>query len=274
MLVTFTLLLSLLTPVFASKLAGPYQTMYYWYAYRLDIKANGVNPDMIAPGCPGSAPDGTCYFLEFVDHLQRPGKNLDPGQSVSFGKDFYPDAVTGIGEINKLTSEGGKPFVPNADPQKIFKSGTFTSPSPKLSDIMGKVTDKIQGARTKLGDAAVQDGLDQARRAMTGTHQARLADNGQDLIDSINNYLKNKKKRTTKVDTKTVTALDGSKFIDVDVPGTTAKDANFAQDFSDFQQWLSTQKGGKTTLGSVRMHWDAAQGVAQLEARVHGTPSC
>ncbi|RHZ45752.1 uncharacterized protein CDV56_104104 [Aspergillus thermomutatus] len=245
-----------------------------WYAYRMDIEAFGKRPDMIAPDCLGTVPDGTCYFDEFVDYLQRDGKHLDAGQKTSAGKYFWPDAVVMAKELGTLKSNGAD-FVPNQDPQKIFKAGTFTNPNPRLSDILELITDRIQAARVKLGDDALSDGLFEARTAMTGVHEARLADNGQGLIDTINDYLRDVKGSSTTVETKTPTALDGSTYLDVDVDKTKAKDPAFAGHWADFQQWLGQQKRtNKTKLGQVRMHWDAAQGVQQVEARVYGASSC
>ncbi len=249
--------------------------MYMWYAYRMDIQAFGVRDDMIAPGCHGSVPsDGTCYLDEFINYLQRDGKKLDPGQRTTAGKYFWPDAVEMAKQIGNLQSNGVD-FVPNADPEKIFKQGTFTQPNPRLSDILSLVTNKIQAARVQLGDGDLSDGLFEARESIAGAHEARLADNGQELIDTVNDYLRNEKGSSTTVETKTLTALDGSTYVDIDVAATDAKDSAFAKHWTDFQQWLGQQKrNNKTPVGRVRMHWDAAQGVQQVASRVYSDVPC
>ncbi|KAL4762039.1 uncharacterized protein BDW70DRAFT_159040 [Aspergillus foveolatus] len=95
------------------------------YAYRMDSQAFGVREDMIAPNCFGTVPDGTCYFDEFIDFLQRDDYTLDQGKSTSVGKYFWPDAVEAAAELQKLTV-AGKEYVPNAD--QIISS--YQAPSP------------------------------------------------------------------------------------------------------------------------------------------------
>ncbi|RLL96202.1 hypothetical protein CFD26_101939 [Aspergillus turcosus] len=241
-----------------------------WFAYRMDIQAFGVRPDMIAPGCHGTVADGSCYLDEFINHLQRDGKKLDAGQKTSAGTWLLPDAVDMAKELTTLKSNGVD-FVPNQDPEKIFRSGTFTQPNPRLSDILSLVTDRIEAARVKLGDGELKDELFEAREAINGVHEARLADNGQDLIDTINDYLKNEKGSSTTVETKTPKALDGSTYLDVDIDKTKAKDPAFSQYWADFQEWLGKQKRtNKTKVGRVRMHWDAIQGVQEIASRTYG----
>lgn len=47
------------------------QSIFYWYAYRMDILANGVESSINAKDIPNSrvprtGPDGTYYFDEFL----------------------------------------------------------------------------------------------------------------------------------------------------------------------------------------------------------------
>jgi hypothetical protein len=245
--------------------------MYMWFAYRMDIQAFGVRDDMIAPGCPGTVPSGGCYLDEFINYLQRDGKKLDAGQRTSAGNNLLPDAVDMAKEIGTLKSNGVD-FVPNMDPKRIFRPGTFTQPTdPRLSDILNIVADRIEAARAKLGDEYLRDELFEAREAIRGVHEARLANNGQGMIDVLNNYLKDVKKVETTVETKTLKALDGSTYLDVDIDKTKAKDPAFAQYWVDFQDWLRIQPRKKTNpAGMVRMHWEAIQGVQQIASRTYG----
>ncbi|KAL3477789.1 hypothetical protein BJX99DRAFT_225733 [Aspergillus californicus] len=268
-------LLGLLAPhVLASKLAGRYQAVYMWYAYRMDIQAYGARNEMIAPNCFGTVPDGTCYFDEFIDYLQRDGKKLDAGQATSIGKYFWPDAVTAAEELKKLTIDGAE-FVPNQDPKKIFLKGTFTVDNPRNSDILGLVTDKIQEARVGLGDEVLSEGVAESRVAMTAAHEARIAENSAEMIDTVNDYLASERGSSLTVETKPVTGVDGSTYTDIDIGKTVAKDSSFSGYWGDFQQWLAVQKRtSATALGRTKMHWDAIQGVQQIEARVHGADTC
>ncbi|KAL4812587.1 hypothetical protein BDW67DRAFT_126070 [Aspergillus spinulosporus] len=258
--------------VLASKKAGPYQVVYMWMAYRMDIQAFGARDEMIAPNCFGTVPDGTCYFDEFLEYIQKDGKTITSGLPTSIGKYFWPDAVSAAQEIEKLNGGG---FVPDTDAHKLFQTGTFTVGNPQLSAILDMFTDKIQAARIKLGDDALSDGLEEARTAITGVHQARVADQGQDYIDVINDYLRDEKGTSLTVETKNPTALDGSTYLDVDIEKTVAKDSAFAGYWKDFQTWMSQQKRTKKTkVGNVKMHWDAIQGVQRIEARAWGDSSC
>ncbi|KAJ5638945.1 uncharacterized protein N7484_006807 [Penicillium longicatenatum] len=271
--------MSYLAPyVAASKGAGPYQTMYMWYAYRMDIEAFGARPEMIAPNCFGSVPDGTCYLDEFIKHLQRDGHELPEGQDTTAGKYFYPDAVDMADEIGKLQVSDGKggtkDFIPNQDPEKILP-GAFTEPNPRIADVMSKITDKMQAARRHLGDDAVKDGLAEARNAIQGAHEGRLAENGQEFIDEVNDYLHNEKNWSGSVDVKNPTAIDGSTYLDIDIDLTKSKDPQFSSYWDDFQTWLMQQKRTKKTKsGRVRMHFEAAAGTQQISARAFGGNDC
>ncbi|KAI9371713.1 hypothetical protein BJX61DRAFT_543404 [Aspergillus egyptiacus] len=268
------LLLAFVAPhVHASKLAGRYQLVYMWYAYRMDIQAFGIRDEMIAPNCFGSVPDGSCYFDEFVDYIQRDGKHLDPGQSTSVGKYFWPDAVDAANQVSQLTV-GGNEFIPNSDPKKLFLEGTFTVVNPTNSDILELFTDRIQAARAKLGDAELADGLAESRTAMTGAHQARLHENVDGMIEVVNDYLADHGS-STKVEAKELPAVDGGTYKDLDLGKAYGADGGFSEHWQNFQTWLSQQKRTKkTTVGNVRMHWDAIQGVQKVASRVWGDSSC
>jgi hypothetical protein len=243
-----------------------------WMAYRMDIQAFGARDEMIAPNCFGTVPDGTCYFDEFVEYIQKDNKKITSGLPTSIGKYFWPDAVTAAQQIAQLNGGG---FIPDTDAHKLFQAGTFTVENPQLSVILDMMTNKIQAARIALGDEALSDGLQEARTAITGTHEARIAEQGKDYIDVINDYLRDEKGTSLTVETKNPTALDGSTYLDIDIESTVAKDSAFADYWRDFQTWMSQQvRTKKTTLGNVKMHWDTVQGVQRIEARAWGDSSC
>jgi hypothetical protein len=49
--------------------------MFLWYAYQLDMVANGGTPTRIAVGCVGcvGTNNGLCYFDELLQYVQRAG---------------------------------------------------------------------------------------------------------------------------------------------------------------------------------------------------------
>lgn len=54
-------ILFLVTPGLASTLAGPYQTVFFWYAYQLEVLQYGPKSTLTGKGCKGSAAGGGCY---------------------------------------------------------------------------------------------------------------------------------------------------------------------------------------------------------------------
>jgi hypothetical protein len=54
-------LLFLSVPSLASILAGPYQTVLFWYAYRLEVEQYGPTGTWTGLGCIGSVPEDGCY---------------------------------------------------------------------------------------------------------------------------------------------------------------------------------------------------------------------
>ncbi|KAL4804669.1 hypothetical protein BDV18DRAFT_161764 [Aspergillus unguis] len=249
MLLKYILFLAFLTPhVYASKLAGRYYVVYLWFAYRLDISANGASDARIAPGCAGSASAASCTFDEFVRYLQRNNARIDSGYETSIGNRQFFDPVEGAQELEKFTVKGN-PYVANVDPAKIFKTGTFTVDNPQLGDIIDKVTNVIQDARTTLGDAIPGGRMDFVEKALAAQHEARIAENAPELTELLNDWLENEKGSSTKVETREMTAFDGSKFTDVDLAKTVAKDSSFADYWLEFHQdWLPKQKRTKKTI--------------------------
>ncbi|OJJ06596.1 hypothetical protein ASPVEDRAFT_875720 [Aspergillus versicolor CBS 583.65] len=209
------LLSAIVQYVTANALAGPYQSLYIWYAYRMEIEAFGAGSNQIASGLKGSAPDGTCYFDELMDGLQRAGQGLAPGQHTSVGKELAPDVAKTAKEIRGLKSPdpkgGTKAFVCNIDSDKLFKPGQSTKPMNSLQDLLDNVTDRIDAARNKVGDEALGDALKNAQMAISGVQEQRIRDMGQDYINTVNDYLKNEKQSSTKVTTDQKTDMEGNK---------------------------------------------------------------
>ncbi len=239
----------------------------------MEIEAFGAGSNQIASGLKGSAPDGTCYFDELMDGLQRQGQGLAPGQHTTVGKELTPDVAKTAKEIRGLTAldpKGGtKPFVCNLDSAKLFKPGQSTKPMNSLADILDKVTDRIDAARQKVGDEALGDTLKNAQLAASGIHEQRVRDMGQDYIDTVNDYLKTAQGSNTQVVTDNPTDMEGNKYKTIDFEKTEQADSKFAQHWAGFPQWLDQYKSTKTKKGQVRFHYKAVRGVQGIESRVH-----
>jgi hypothetical protein len=241
----------------------------------MEIETFGAGSNQIASGLKGSAPDGTCYFDELMDGLQRTGQGLAPGQHTSVGKELAPDVAKTAKEIRGLKSPdpkgGTKAFVCNIDSDKLFKPGQSTKPMNSLQDLLDNVTDRIDAARNKVGDEALGDALKNAQMAISGVQEQRIRDMGQDYIDTVNDYLKNEKQSNTKVVTDPKTDMEGNKYNAIDMEKTEAADQDFVKHWAGFSQWLDKQKGRKNPKNKVRMHYNAVRGVQGISSRVHKT---
>jgi hypothetical protein len=53
-------------------LAGPYQVVFFWYAYQLEVQANPTGNREIAPYCPAKTrSDKICTFDEFAKYIKK-----------------------------------------------------------------------------------------------------------------------------------------------------------------------------------------------------------
>ena len=238
----------------------------------MDIEAFGVRGDRLAPGLAGSAPDGTCYFDELMDGLQRTGRGLGPGQHTTVGTNLAPDVVETVKEIRELkgvdASGNPKPFAYSVDNHKLFPPGHFTAPSPSLADLLNSLNDRMDAARRELGDEALGDTLKNGRLAAEGIHEQRLRDMGQNLIDTVNDYL-HEKGSSTKVETNPTTDMEGNKYDRIDLAKTEAADPKFAQYWAGFPDWLQQFKGFSTDRGKARSHFNALLSFQGVSSRLH-----
>lgn len=80
-------------------MAGPYQTVWLWYAYRLDGMTS--TPEM-ALGCHGTAPNGRCYFDEFLRYIEK-----GPWEGhTAVGKTEDPDVERTVEELKSIVNTG------------------------------------------------------------------------------------------------------------------------------------------------------------------------
>ncbi|KAJ3557280.1 hypothetical protein NPX13_g9960 [Xylaria arbuscula] len=272
---TLVSLVFLIIPlVLASVAVGPWQLVYCWYAYQMDILANPKGGHLIASACSGSGTHGTCNFDQFIRETSRVGFEPDPGSSTGI-KDQWPDAIDAVDKLQMLTT-GGKPFKVNLDAAKLV--GLTGSQTPSLKAVYKIVTDRIQEARKKLGDDALEEGLKQARVAITAQHQWRLHDNVVDEQTVLNNYLKKYEKGSNPVTIKSSPHIDGkSKFNHLDLAKATAANPAFQLQLTRYHTWLNnmqTKQGVDKTIKAVYKHTSAYHATSDFSARVHGDASC
>ncbi|RAH78796.1 hypothetical protein BO86DRAFT_458265 [Aspergillus japonicus CBS 114.51] len=238
-------ILLLATCAWANVLAGPYQTMLFWYAYRIDVMTFGAGSTEISSECVGTASDKSCLFDEFVRYIQRDGKNAWTG-STTVGDDLEPDVLN---TADELAADGYKG---NYDIAKLFPGQFTTGQVTNFRGMFEPVIDVIQACRKEVatGSASINEkafdsALDHARRAMVSTHEARIADNAAGLIEELNAKLQDLGYDWT-VETKSNTALDGSIWQSVDSEKTITDHVNGDEDLKQTIIGLINDSGKDT----------------------------
>jgi len=152
----------------------------------MDLKAFGHdsagNSGGIAAGCPGTVSDGSCYFDEFLKHIQHVGKNSRRWTGkTSVGSWTDPDVFDTARELS------GSTYKNTPDASKLFPN-LFGShdPMPGFGKVYDAVTDRIQACRQRVGDGALRLELDAVREAMFVIHDVRVADQAKTCIAGIN----------------------------------------------------------------------------------------
>ncbi|KAJ2979065.1 hypothetical protein NQ176_g3473 [Zarea fungicola] len=125
----------------ASKNAGPYQAMMYWYVRQLEIEAYGAGSSKItiAPNC-----QGACTFDDFLNHIQQAGKstNLNP---TNLPNDFDIETTW------TTMKNGGYNHLP--DNSRLFRNwGSKTS---NFRTVMAELELSTDAARVELSGRGV-----------------------------------------------------------------------------------------------------------------------
>ncbi|GKZ28965.1 hypothetical protein AbraIFM66950_002212 [Aspergillus brasiliensis] len=209
-------LLSLTSATIASVGAGPYHTVFWWYAYRLGVDSYGVSDNPIATGCPGSAADGSCYFDEFVKYIDKAGLTGNTG----IGTNLDPtvnDAVAG------LTSAGYKNTLnaPLLLPQDVKAARDTSAP---LREILKAVAPYISHARQTAKDAdTLSSRLTKMQDCMLQATQARKVEQASNIVEALEAYRTGWQAgtgRTLDLVYTTKTSADGATYTALDADAT------------------------------------------------------
>ncbi|PYI03569.1 hypothetical protein BO78DRAFT_451622 [Aspergillus sclerotiicarbonarius CBS 121057] len=279
-LIAICLSLCLLAPsVLGNVLAGPYQSVLYWYAYRIDIMTHDAANREIAVGCVGTGPGKTCLFDEFLRYIQKTGRNtkLWTG-STNVGKDLTPDVISTAEQL----ATGGEAKTPSrypntSDPSKMFKKFKGKV-GITYSELMRAVVDTIQKSRASLETLKgvdIETELKSARQALTLTHRARVADNAKYIIQGVNAYLK-EQRQTWTVKTKTIPASEETPFEweEVDTAKTIAAHKGATSDIMKAVQKYIGSWGTGTTKTDATRHMAPVYACQEGESRLNGGPKC
>ena len=159
----------------------------------MDVMVNEPADRLIAVGCVGTGPGNSCLFDEFLRYIQMTSKKtpLWTG-STTVGDDLTPDVVS---TANELATRGvAKTSTRYTNTYKTSKLCETLKDKPTVtySELLGAIVNSIQKCRAKVATMSgidIDRELSGARRALTITHQARLADNAGYIIKGVNNIL-------------------------------------------------------------------------------------
>ncbi|KAL5045985.1 hypothetical protein BDW71DRAFT_183146 [Aspergillus fruticulosus] len=228
----FLLWLSLLVAsASASVRAGPWQTVLYFYAYRMERDVFGDNP-RIATGCAGTNPAGGCSFDEFVKYIQLPGKKIKPWTgSTDIGNNVTPEINHAVDQL-RVSGYQDVTAVGKLLPMNFPPKGN----TPKMSKILDALTEALENIKTELGGTLDHHPMTSTMRdIVTNIVDARIADNADKTAVSIEGEYEKKGITSFNLEFKTVFRTDGDyRLIDTDkmVDGTDDEDLKqFIKDF-------------------------------------------
>ncbi|KAK3333836.1 hypothetical protein B0T19DRAFT_399471 [Cercophora scortea] len=220
----------------ASIAAGPYQTLLFWEAYRMEI-ASGipVGQTTVAKSCvrkpAGTA--GPCRFSEFIMHILLPvpatrGNRKQPLESAIAAKYDSLDVINAENLSKNLqTTFQYDSYINlyNLD-EATFASKPATAPK----------------ARAALGDAALQPKLDNVRAAAFGTYNVRTSDFAYASISGLQQAFK-KDPAFQLVEVSPRNKLpNGVEFRELDLAATLAKNPGKEQKIKDAITKLEAKK--------------------------------
>jgi hypothetical protein len=220
------LFLGIVAGASASRAAGAWQVVGFYYAYRIMIDAYGVDGNKyIAPDARGSLPDQSCTMDEFARYIYGP-QQIQGWPDGLIGPSVAPDPIESVAKI-----EGsGWPTENYLKPQLLLPE-LFANPqtkpktSPNFETQVKKMNTYVQDARAAMNS----DGITQAevaakpefknlKTSLIGISQMRRQDTyGEDLED-MKTALRNAGATPVTVE---VTALDGkTTFTELDAAAT------------------------------------------------------
>jgi hypothetical protein len=174
-------------PAVASVLVGPYETFFYYYAYRAEgLSVSDSNIRKIGKRCVPStpSPDGLCDFQDFVRHI-----GLGTGKNKATPQNFnVPAGAIGnlrLPKTDEIANMGtwGYNFV--LQPRHLHDGLPWHGTKAlRPGDTYPIVTDILQDARKNKG-SAVETELRRAVEAMQRVHVYRLEDNARAMIEDV-----------------------------------------------------------------------------------------
>lgn len=188
--------------------AAPYQALFYWYAYRLEIDAFGGDEASkenlsIARGC---NPSGVCNFDDFLRHISgwTSGGHRQWSQSTTVGDNINPDVSITAEELRTRGYNGV------IDPGNLVEGLKLGD---RYERILEALETRVQVARAHgVGEASIP--LQNLRESLKGIIKARGIDNDAGDSKRLKQWIATRK--DFKVITKTVEREENGKRVSVE----------------------------------------------------------
>lgn len=151
------------------------KAIYMWYAYQIDLAANGVGATTIAPNRRGSAAGGSLAFDEFCHYILVPNLQSWNG-ATSVGRDGI------LFDVEQIADE----LFQSRYPGRFDRSVLVPSAGSLVSDMFDTATDAVQEIRREYGDGPFETLIDRAQYSLTRTIAMRIRANAEPWL----NYLR------------------------------------------------------------------------------------
>ncbi|PQE24770.1 hypothetical protein CJF31_00008037 [Rutstroemia sp. NJR-2017a BVV2] len=244
----------------ASRAAGAWQVVGFYYAYRIMIDAYGVDGNKyIAADARGSLPDNSCTMDEFAKYIFEP-HDMEGWSDVLIGSSVAPDPVD-FAAIEKSAWKTESLYIPqNLLPELYDPSRPKVFP--KFDAQVNSMNKYVQQARTAMYDNGVTEAAMAAKpefknlkTALIGISQMRRKDINVDL----DNIVTNLKQRGIIAVKEQVTAIDGTTFYQLDSAATV--EATINNPDNNFKTFSVGKLDNVilNTSGSIKRHLPAIQ---------------
>ncbi|KAL3954384.1 hypothetical protein ACCO45_009858 [Purpureocillium lilacinum] len=161
----------------ASKLAGPYQTAFFYFAYRMEVSLKGYGNTEIAPGCETNG--GPCEIDDFVKQIQA-RVPLRPPFSGTLGLGDKPSVQEVVDALQKAN------YSPDLNQANLLRSwppqtpGTFEKVWTRINAVVQESREALQvkGMDPDNGD----DDMKKLKECIEGVIDARSEEQATNML--------------------------------------------------------------------------------------------
>ncbi|KAJ6437379.1 arylsulfotransferase protein [Purpureocillium lavendulum] len=170
------LLLAIVATVHASELAGPYQTAFFYFAYRMEVALKGHGNTEIAPTCKTNG--GVCNIDDFVKHIQQKVPNRPPFTgTLGLGDNPTVKEVVDALKTAKYSPDLNQPNLLKSWPANT--PGTFDKVWTRVNDVVKESREELQ----KKGiDPDDNEDMKKLKTCMQGIVDGRREEQAKNII--------------------------------------------------------------------------------------------